>query len=164
MVQEQASNVDRRTFFKMLSCAFVAVLGGCASTVRYLSGEAVPNGVEIARADLVREADRTGLWLVRSDQFREPVVLIEVEAGRFRALGSTCTHLGCQVRPHGEFLSCPCHGSTFDLDGQVVRGPAAAPLRTYSVQALPDRIQISSLPRGATTSSVRAQTILRLRG
>ena len=40
------------------------------------------------------------------------------------AISTTCTHLGCIVRPGAEGFECPCHGSRFALDGSVVKGPA----------------------------------------
>lgn len=48
----------------------------------------------------------------------------------FRALSSVCTHLGCITRYQaGEgIIACPCHGSRFDLDGEVLSGPAPRPL------------------------------------
>lgn len=50
-----------------------------------------------------------------------------------RVLSATCSHLGCTVNlPTGanHFL-CPCHGSQFDLEGNVIHGPAAAPLSHF---------------------------------
>ncbi len=36
-----------------------------------------------------------------------------------------CTHLGCIInKTEGGRLVCPCHGSEYDLDGKVVKGPA----------------------------------------
>jgi cytochrome b6-f complex iron-sulfur subunit len=48
----------------------------------------------------------------------------------FRALSSVCTHLGCVTRyqPGEEIIACPCHGSRFSLDGEVLAGPAPRPL------------------------------------
>ncbi len=44
-------------------------------------------------------------------------------------LSSKCTHLGCRISASSNNqLLCPCHGSTFDSSGDVVKGPAIAPL------------------------------------
>ena len=50
------------------------------------------------------------------------------------ALSARCTHLGCAVvvAEDGQTLSCPCHGSRYTLDGQVLRGPATDPLPRLS--------------------------------
>lgn len=42
------------------------------------------------------------------------------------ALNAVCTHLGCVVpwnKAENKFM-CPCHGSQYNKDGKVVRGPA----------------------------------------
>jgi glycine/D-amino acid oxidase-like deaminating enzyme/nitrite reductase/ring-hydroxylating ferredoxin subunit len=51
-------------------------------------------------------------------------------SGQLRAVSATCTHLGCTVAFNDAEKSweCPCHGSRFDVDGQVLQGPATAPL------------------------------------
>jgi Rieske Fe-S protein len=70
------------------------------------------------------------------------VLLIRRDSADYRAIAARCTHQGCQVRPGGEFLTCPCHGSTFDLDGAVVRGPAQRPLATFPVKVEGGRVEI----------------------
>jgi menaquinol-cytochrome c reductase iron-sulfur subunit len=52
----------------------------------------------------------------------------------FHAVSAVCTHLGCNVsheEAHG--FVCPCHGSTYDEDGDVTGGPAAWPLARYAM-------------------------------
>lgn len=49
--------------------------------------------------------------------------------GKFRALVLQCTHASTQLTPAGDGYSCPAHGSTFDSEGRVTRGPAQIPLR-----------------------------------
>ena len=44
------------------------------------------------------------------------------------AISTTCTHLGCIVKPTPEGFACPCHGSGFAKDGAVTKGPAPKPL------------------------------------
>jgi len=44
--------------------------------------------------------------------------------GEVRALSSVCTHMGCTLyyRPDWKDLRCPCHGASFDLNGQLANG------------------------------------------
>jgi len=45
-------------------------------------------------------------------------------------INSICTHLGCVVpwiSSQNKFI-CPCHGSQYNAEGNVVRGPAPLPL------------------------------------
>jgi len=44
------------------------------------------------------------------------------------AISLICTHLGCIVKGQTGGFECPCHGSRFDLNGGVTKGPAPKPL------------------------------------
>jgi Rieske Fe-S protein len=61
--------------------------------------------------------------------FLGPVIAHRKE-GETVFLWSSCTHMGCTItkEEHG-FLVCPCHGSKYDSNGTVVRGPAVEPLK-----------------------------------
>jgi Rieske Fe-S protein len=53
----------------------------------------------------------------------------------FVALTAICTHQTCTITGYGnQTYVCPCHGSTFDLNGRVLGGPAPAALHQYSTQ------------------------------
>ncbi len=59
--------------------------------------------------------------------------------GALHAVAPTCTHLGCEVRfnPAERSWDCPCHGSRFDVDGNVLEGPAVKPLARVDVPVEP---------------------------
>ena len=50
--------------------------------------------------------------------------------GGVYALSAVCTHLGCITRYKSDerAIACPCHGSRFDIEGNVTHGPAPRPL------------------------------------
>ena len=58
--------------------------------------------------------------------------------GQFYATQNNCTHMGgplCEGSLAGEVVTCPWHGSQFNVrTGEVVMDPATEPIATYSVQ------------------------------
>lgn len=53
----------------------------------------------------------------------------------FFALSAVCTHLGCITRwqEQQKSIFCPCHGSRFAANGDVLRGPAPEPLKHLAI-------------------------------
>jgi cytochrome b6-f complex iron-sulfur subunit len=61
--------------------------------------------------------------------------LVRLTDGGFLALSSVCSHLECIV-PWNEkdrTFPCPCHGSVFDMTGEVKSPPAPRPLDLFPV-------------------------------
>lgn len=58
--------------------------------------------------------------------------------GNLYAFDNTCTHMGCSLangKLDGTTVTCPCHGSQFDVTtGAVIRGPASRPVRSHAVK------------------------------
>jgi nitrite reductase/ring-hydroxylating ferredoxin subunit len=65
-------------------------------------------------------------------------VNISSVGGQLHAFDDTCTHKACSLakgKLDGTTVTCPCHGSQFDvMTGEVLRGPAQRPVRSRLVQ------------------------------
>lgn len=58
------------------------------------------------------------------------------EEGNLHLVDITCTHMGCELRWNAAEKSwdCPCHGSRFTYDGNIVEGPTTKPLRKATIK------------------------------
>ena len=78
-----------------------------------------------------------GRKLAAFDVIGKRIAIAKVDDALY-AFGDTCTHQGCSLAGgelDGATVTCPCHGSQFDVTtGQVVRGPAQEPVRSYPVR------------------------------
>lgn len=78
-------------------------------------------------------------------------VLVAKVGGRVYAIGGRCTHLGCRLVEgtlRGTIVTCPCHGTKFDMaTGDVVRAltawprPLAAVVSTFVREARVYRVR-----------------------
>lgn len=66
-------------------------------------------------------------------------ILIANIGGKLHAIGDSCTHKGCALSRgtlEGAVITCPCHGSRFDVrDGKVIGGPAKLAETAFKVKA-----------------------------
>ena len=115
----------RRKFLQLSAKLALGLAGilGLGGLVRYFSHE--PAGQTPSSYDLGLAADFPASGkLTRLDI---PAIIYKTKDG-FQAYSLVCTHLGCTVEEDGENFSCPCHGSQFDHDGSVLKGPATKQL------------------------------------
>lgn len=66
----------------------------------------------------------------------EKIAAYRDEEGNVHALSAKCTHLGGVVNWNNVEKSwdCPCHGSRFDVNGDVLNGPAIKPLENVEIK------------------------------
>ncbi len=65
------------------------------------------------------------------------IQVISTETG-IAAMSLVCTHLGCIVHSTKNGYICPCHGSRFKKDGELIKGPATRPLRWLEISQAAD--------------------------
>ncbi|MEZ5147168.1 MAG: Rieske (2Fe-2S) protein [Bacteroidales bacterium] len=57
-------------------------------------------------------------------------VIIVNSNNELKVFSSRCTHLGCKInKSENDIMVCPCHGSAFSGEGEVLKGPAPRALR-----------------------------------
>lgn len=125
-----ASRRDFLTGFGTAACA-LATLGSGVVTLDYLNPKVLFEPPSMFRAGSAADyPDGT----VRFN--REQRTYVIGGLGGVYALAAVCTHLGCVTRYLSDenIIACPCHGSRFDLEGNVIQGPAPRPLPWLEVQ------------------------------
>jgi cytochrome b6-f complex iron-sulfur subunit len=127
--------MKRRSFLKLLTSLLgLSALGAFAYPLfRFLlpvETGARMRTIELAKSELPLGATKDVMVGVT------PAIIINSRDRGFLAFSRVCTHLGCLVRfdPERQVFICPCHGSTFDLDGNVISGPPPKPLPKISVR------------------------------
>lgn len=118
-----AERPDRREFLWKVGCCALgaAALEAAGSTLRFAKAP-VSYGPSQRRVlgELARFPQGAAVYV------DDAGVFVLRDAKGMRALSATCTHLGCTVRADAESggFVCPCHGSRYDAEGQVLGGPA----------------------------------------
>lgn len=137
-------SIDRRHFIATCAagaCALTTSASGCASlAARPVT--AVNGVVRLALADHPDLLSPAGVVKILPTGETNPLFVMALGNDRFAVLSPVCTHRGCTVEAQGEHLVCPCHGSTFDRSGAVVRGPAERPLRRYAARSAGGYVEI----------------------
>lgn len=133
---------DRRMFIKSAGKIGVSVgcfggvlsLESCVANYLVASLEA-EDQVTVEKAAFVDEKTNQvrGFVTVRSRRFSEAIYLSGIENENYQAVLLHCTHKGCEVRPVGDLLICPCHGSEYNQSGKVLKSPAEEDLVRFRV-------------------------------
>lgn len=120
------------------------LLSGCASLVTR-SVEPIEGKLHLALAHYPELSQPGGVLRVRPVGGQEPVYILVDDARQHIALSPICTHLGCTVEVQTARIVCPCHGSTYDREGNVLQGPAQRPLARYAVETTADGVLVIDL-------------------
>lgn len=145
MTKTHTQSISREKFLRLCARIALGLAGmlGLGGLVRYFSHQSDPGPPNSYTLGLVKDFPQDGT-LVRPDI---PAVIYQSE-GNFRAYSLICTHLGCTLEESDGGFSCPCHGSYFSPDGEVLKGPAADDLPTLEVEITEDGELIVHITRG----------------
>ena len=62
------------------------------------------------------------------------VAVVRLSKNKYGAVDRTCPHMGATVTPSRGGWLCPAHQSRFEIDGDLVKGPATRGLRRLKVR------------------------------
>ena len=132
--------VGRREFLKRtgLVLGAASLTGVLADILASCSSPSSPNVTHGTTTVDISKLTSNGQFIVDTNvnptPDGTPILVIRQSATSYTALSMRCTHQGCQVSPpSGGTIYCSCHGSRFDLNGNVIAGPAPSPLAKYGV-------------------------------
>jgi nitrite reductase/ring-hydroxylating ferredoxin subunit len=102
-----------------------ALLGQQAEVAGHFAGDRVR---ALGRRDVSAVAPGTGAVVTLDGG---ACAVYRDEDGTEHVVSARCTHLGCLVAFNDaeRVWECPCHGSRFGVDGEVLHGPAVRPLK-----------------------------------
>jgi cytochrome b6-f complex iron-sulfur subunit len=133
MSQAGREALDRREF--VTTCACLLAGGGFLSACASLATRPVPvadGRVRLVLAEHPELAAADGSLKILPAGAANPLYVLHLEGNRFAVLSPICKHQGCTVDIQGPRLLCPCHGSTYDREGRVLRGPTQLPLDRFT--------------------------------
>ncbi|MGE5499878.1 MAG: ubiquinol-cytochrome c reductase iron-sulfur subunit, partial [Syntrophothermus sp.] len=128
--------MDRKEFIlatgKLAALTVAVSCFGCSSSSDSNNPTAPPSNVDFT-IDLSSQEGQA-LESAGGSVYKNGIVIARISQTEFTALSQVCTHQGTtvQYQSGAARFHCPNHGSNFDLNGGVINGPAASPLKKYT--------------------------------
>jgi Rieske Fe-S protein len=116
---QKPKKINRKTFFKWATAALAVPLA-------YVWQASVSRNQSFSHQEQTLDIEDS---LPDGVHFLDRVILVK-ENESYKLMSSKCTHLGCKINQseNGQ-LVCPCHGSRYDMHGNLLKGPATENLQ-----------------------------------
>ncbi len=123
--------VSRRDFLGIAAfgATIIASIGALAGSLRFVKADVY---AEESKKFKIGKIENYPLGSTK--QMDEKNVFIFSDDNGLFAISAICTHLGCIVHPSEFGFQCPCHGSQYTHDGDVIGGPAPRSLEWFEIQ------------------------------
>jgi cytochrome b6-f complex iron-sulfur subunit len=134
------NTLSRRTFLRSTALVVLpALCGGCGGDGAGIIDlpKVASNTIIIPLDAFPMLAEVNGSVVGKADGHENPIIIAHVDHDTFVAVDALCTHMQCTVSYNalGVTFDCPCHESTYEIDGRVIGGPAIRPLRAFPVRS-----------------------------
>jgi cytochrome b6-f complex iron-sulfur subunit len=143
--------MERRKFIK--SCCYTTIglpilasnLQSCGA-IYYAITEKKENNLVVKKSEFSyikkeKTINRSYVF-IKTVELAFPICLQKTTDDFYSAMLMTCTHRGCELNFGGGIYSCPCHGSEFSIEGEVLEGPAEKKLKSFKTKTDNENIYI----------------------
>jgi Rieske Fe-S protein len=129
--------ITRRSFLMDLAAAAAAM---ALLPFRLARAAAKQVAFKLDKAEKLKTVGGSAILAIKG----KDILFVRTGEKEIRAFNPECTHQHCQVRYGASGrIECSCHGSTFDMDGKALGGPATQPLATYPATLQDDRVVVT---------------------
>lgn len=126
--------MQRRDFIR--GTCRVCLLGAAGASLINLAACSPSTGSAISKTEVIDNKvavsiaafEKVPLQIISPEKYPYEVAVQKEQDGTYKALLLKCTHYDNQVQQDGNGYSCSFHGSRFDKEGKVLKGPASEPL------------------------------------
>lgn len=132
--------MKRRSFVAATGATVAGALAGCSggsgspSTPSTPAPAPVPTPANELRVPLMGIGETVAASANLVGSLATPLAVTRLTATEVVTVSRVCTHQACTVAlpgAPGATLDCPCHGSRFRTNGEVIQGPAARALSSF---------------------------------
>lgn len=130
--------MERREFLKT-SCTFCVAVGAgaiitslssCGTSAAVFKTAVMENKIAVP-ASLFATGN---VQLIRTKETEYDIALLKENETTYTALQMRCTHADNRLNSTGNGFTCNLHGSRFDNNGSVTKGPAQESLKKYKTE------------------------------
>ncbi|PWU04598.1 MAG: hypothetical protein C5B52_01160 [Bacteroidetes bacterium] len=110
--------------------AGISGLSSCGPSYPVFKTEMVDNKLQVPLSLF----DKNALQVISPRKFQYEIAVQKNSDDTYKALLLRCTHQSNQLIPTGKGYLCSLHGSTFDKEGNVTKGPAELKLKELKTE------------------------------
>jgi Rieske Fe-S protein len=143
--------MQRRDFLK--GACRICMLGTAGAALTDLAACSPATGNILHKPDVINNTievstgifDNKPLQVISPKNYPYEIAVQKTLDGNYMALLLQCTHYENQLMPAGKGFTCNVHGSRFNSEGKVLKGPAAAPLKQLPITKTDNNLIIQLL-------------------
>ncbi len=139
-------HIERRKFLESACKACVLAGAGlllsdltaCTPSLKIITLPVTQDTVRLPLTSFAKEP----IQIVRPEGWFYNIAIRKSSPDEYEALLMSCTHQQTQLIADSHGFICPLHGSKFNINGQVTKGPAEKALKKYSTGLEQDQLVI----------------------